>query len=79
MIVEKMNPLFLKHTNFLVAEDTSEGKPKFLGCGQLRPVGNGMFELASIYVLGEARGAGVGSSIVKQLMETHAKENHSLV
>jgi N-acetylglutamate synthase-like GNAT family acetyltransferase len=63
---EKMNPLFLEKSNFLVAD----GDGEVLGAGQIRPLGS-FFELASLVVREDARGQGIGSALVNELLELH--------
>lgn len=51
---------------FLVAVDEEE---KLVGCGQVKPHGDGRCELASIAVVPEWRKNGVASAIIKQLID----------
>ena len=66
MASEKMNPLFLKPKQFVVAETAVDGQ--FVGCGQIRPITATESELASLYVVPDWRGRGVGGRIVGQLL-----------
>mmetsp|Transcript_17401 Transcript_17401/g.22585 ORF Transcript_17401/g.22585 Transcript_17401/m.22585 type:complete len:233 (-) Transcript_17401:116-814(-) len=71
MIAEKMNPLFLKAENFLVVEDDSSGEME--GFGQIRPVpfSSSDFELASVYILRNARRQKKGSQMAKSLIQRY--------
>lgn len=60
-----INPLSLDWRRFQVAK-TVEGR--FIGCGQLKPHGDGSVELASIAVVPEWRRRGVASAIIQTLM-----------
>lgn len=60
-----INPLGLDWRRFLVAESPAG---QFIGCGQLKPHGDGSLELASIAVIAEWRGRGVARKIIQSLM-----------
>jgi N-acetylglutamate synthase-like GNAT family acetyltransferase len=60
-----INPLGLDWRRFLVAE-TDGGR--FIGCGQLKPHGDGSVELASIAVEEEYRGRGVARAVIERLL-----------
>eukprot|EP00611_Tribonema_gayanum_P022605 TRINITY_DN4571_c0_g1_i1.p2 TRINITY_DN4571_c0_g1~~TRINITY_DN4571_c0_g1_i1.p2 ORF type:complete len:213 (-),score=61.43 TRINITY_DN4571_c0_g1_i1:416-1054(-) len=74
----KMNFLLLDPKNFIVAVDPEEDagdqtcSADPVGFGQIRPLNQRDFELASVYVCEEARGRGVGSAIVTALLRQHA-------
>ena len=68
----RLNPLNLHWSNFLVAEDGDS----MIGVGQVRPYRDGSRELASIAVVPERQGQGIGSLIVKGLV---ARETGRLV
>ena len=62
----KMNPQFVDPSRFVVAE---EGRTdQTIGCGQIRPLGEDADELASVFVLEEYRGQGIGKAIVASLV-----------
>jgi N-acetylglutamate synthase-like GNAT family acetyltransferase len=67
VLAEKLNPLFLKPQRYTVALDARNGA--VVGFGQLRPLASGAFELATVVVVPERRGAGVGAALVEQLLE----------
>jgi N-acetylglutamate synthase-like GNAT family acetyltransferase len=60
-----INPIGLDWRRFTVAK-TSDGT--FIGCGQLKPHGDGTIELASIAVTPSWRRKGVASAIIEKLM-----------
>mmetsp|Transcript_19836 Transcript_19836/g.48085 ORF Transcript_19836/g.48085 Transcript_19836/m.48085 type:complete len:207 (-) Transcript_19836:225-845(-) len=64
-----MNPLFLQAERFVCAE--MDGR--LIGFGQVRPLdgGGGSFEVASLFVDEAERGKGIGSAIVRRLLERH--------
>jgi N-acetylglutamate synthase-like GNAT family acetyltransferase len=62
----RINPAGLDWRRFLVAE-TREGQ--FAGCGQLKPHSDGTLELASIAVVPSARNQGLGSLLIRGLLE----------
>jgi len=64
---ENMNPLFLDHNNFLVAQDDER---QVVGIGQIRGIGK-QFEMASLAVLKDMRGNGIGTALVNELLERH--------
>ncbi len=61
-----INPMSLHWQRFRVAK-TVEGD-QFIGCGQLKPHGDGSTELASIAVAADWRRKGVASAIIEKLM-----------
>jgi len=69
VLEEKMNPLFLSPENFVIAEQDGE----IFGIGQIRPIDKS-WELASLVVKEEARGNGIGTAIVQELLELHQKK-----
>ena len=63
---EHLNPMRLGWANFLIAEHAETRQN--MGIGQLRPHKDGTVELASLVVVPEARGKGVGSQLVNALI-----------
>lgn len=63
-----INPTGLSWKHFILAVDLHGS---IIGCGQLKPHGDGSLELASIAVLPEWRGKGVARSIIEYLLEQH--------
>eukprot|EP00614_Pseudopedinella_elastica_P035423 CAMPEP_0172618046 /NCGR_PEP_ID=MMETSP1068-20121228/76571_1 /TAXON_ID=35684 /ORGANISM="Pseudopedinella elastica, Strain CCMP716" /LENGTH=164 /DNA_ID=CAMNT_0013424067 /DNA_START=197 /DNA_END=691 /DNA_ORIENTATION=+ len=61
---ERMNPLFIDSKNFFVARSSNQ----VIGCGQIRPIGDSCFELASLAVDDVNRGQGIGAAIVSELV-----------
>lgn len=61
----RINPTSLDWRRFWVAVDSQE---RLLGCGQLKPHGDGSLELASIAVHPQYRGRGIAHAIVNQLL-----------
>ena len=64
----RLNPLRLAWPNFLIAERVDGGETRIVGMGQLRPHKDGTQELASLVVVPEAQGSGVGSQLVYALI-----------
>lgn len=60
-----INPTGLDWRRFLVAV-TPEGR--IIGCGQLKPHGRDLLELASIAVLPEHRGEGIARAVIEHLL-----------
>ncbi len=60
-----INPTGLKWRQFLVAVTNDD---ELIGCGQIKPHFDGSRELASIAVQEQARGHGVASAIIQDLM-----------
>ncbi|MDD1713515.1 MAG: GNAT family N-acetyltransferase [Methanoregulaceae archaeon] len=60
-----INPTGLEWRRFVVAE-AQDGT--FIGCGQLKPHGDGSIELASLAVVESYRGQGVARAIVEHLL-----------
>jgi N-acetylglutamate synthase-like GNAT family acetyltransferase len=60
-----INPTGLHWKRFLVAV-TPEGR--IIGCGQLKPHGGGILEMASIAVLPETRKQGIASAVIERLL-----------
>lgn len=65
-----INPMNLDWERFMVAEDDGA----FVGCGQLKPHGDGAVELASLAVIADRQGTGVGSMLVRALIERGPRE-----
>lgn len=59
-----INPTSLQWPRFVVAEEDGS----IVGVGQIKPHGDGSRELASIAVIPERQGRGVGSEIVRALL-----------
>lgn len=62
----RLNPMSLDWRRFIVAV-TEEGQ--LVGCGQIKPHGDGIRELASIVVEPAYRGMGISRLIINRLME----------
>lgn len=60
-----INPISLEWRRFIVAEDDGE----FVGCGQLKPHSDGAIEMASLAVVPARQGAGIGTMLVRALIE----------
>ena len=60
-----INPMSLDWRRFLVAVDASNA---LLGCGQLKPHGTGVMELASIAVQPAYQKRGIASAIIQTLL-----------
>ena len=60
-----INPTGLDWRRFLVAVD---GLGRVIGCGQIKPHGSDILELASIAVSPEHRGQGIARRIIEQLL-----------
>lgn len=65
ILTAHLNPFHLHWVNFIIAESVSG---EVLGCGQIKPHRDGSRELASIYVVPEARGRGVARKIIEELL-----------
>jgi N-acetylglutamate synthase-like GNAT family acetyltransferase len=63
-----INPTGLDWARFLVAVN-EEGE--MIGCGQVKPHGDGSFELASLAVRPEWRRKGVATALIEALLATH--------
>jgi len=63
-----INPTGLKWQRFILAVDVND---TIIGCGQLKPHGDGSLELASIAVLPDWRGRGVARAIIEYLLAQH--------
>ena len=63
---ERLNPMALDWRHFTLAVD---GKGTMIGCGQVKTVGEGTRELASLVVEPEWRRGGVAAALIRQLME----------
>lgn len=62
----KINPMGLDWRHFIVA---IADRGEFIGCGQIKPHGDGSRELASIAVVTAWRGQGVATKIIENLLE----------
>ncbi len=60
-----INPMDLNWKRFVVAVNAQD---EMIGCGQIKPHGTEILELASIAVHPEHQGQGVGSSIIQHLL-----------
>jgi N-acetylglutamate synthase-like GNAT family acetyltransferase len=65
----KLNPLGLAWRNFMVAERMDVEPPRVVGIGQVRRHRDGTQELASLVVDEAVRGQGVGSRLVRALID----------
>jgi N-acetylglutamate synthase-like GNAT family acetyltransferase len=63
-----INPMSLDWRRFTVAMD---GSGTLIGCGQIKPHGDGSFELASIAVQPAWRRKGVAGAIINHLLAAH--------
>ncbi len=61
----RINPMGIDWHRFVIAVS---GSGSLLGCGQLKPHGGGIVELASIAVDPAHRGLGIGSAIIERLI-----------
>ena len=61
-----INPMGLDWKRFVVAVDDHD---EMLGCGQLKPHGHDILELASIAVYPEHQGKGIGRAIIEHLLQ----------
>ncbi len=59
-----INPMNLEWQRFVIAEDEGE----VVGVGQIKPHDDGSRELASIAVIPERQGQGIGSHIIRTLL-----------
>jgi N-acetylglutamate synthase-like GNAT family acetyltransferase len=62
----RINPMGLDWKRFIVAVNE---KDEMIGCGQLKPHGEDILELASIAVYEEYRGMGVARAIIEHLLK----------
>jgi len=63
----RINPMNLHWPNFVVAEEDGAT----VGIGQVKPHNDGSRELASMVVIPERRGHGVGGAIIERLIADH--------
>lgn len=61
-----INPMDLDWRRFLVAANEQD---EMIGCGQLKPHGKDIFELASLAVYPEHQGKGVGHALIEHLLK----------
>lgn len=61
----QINPMSLDWWRFVVAVDDHD---RLVGCGQIKPHGDGTRELASIAVQPEWQGQGIGTQIITRLL-----------
>jgi N-acetylglutamate synthase-like GNAT family acetyltransferase len=61
----RINPMSLDWRRFIIAVDVSD---QLLGCGQLKPHGKDILELASIAVQPGHRGQGIARAIIERLL-----------
>ena len=62
----QINPMSLDWRRFIIAVDASD---KLLACGQLKPHGKDLVELASIAVEPEYRNEGIATAIIDELLK----------
>ena len=62
----RLNPIGIDWRRFRVAVDA---KDRVIGCGQVKPHGDGTRELASIVVQQQYRKQGIGRAIIQRLLE----------
>ena len=65
-----INPMSLHWPNFLVAEEDG----RTIGIGQVKRHGDGSRELASMAVVPERQGEGIGSAVIRELLALHGHE-----
>ena len=65
-----INPTGLDWKRFLVAVDE---RGQVIGCGQIKPHGGDIRELASIAVLPEYRGQGIARAVIEMLLREYPK------
>ena len=61
-----INPMDLDWNRFVVAVDDQD---QMIGCGQLKPHGTDILELASLAVYPEHQGQGVGRALIEHLLK----------
>jgi N-acetylglutamate synthase-like GNAT family acetyltransferase len=61
-----INPMGLDWRRFIVAVDERD---EMIGCGQLKPHGQDVLELASIAVYPEHRGKGIARALIEHLLK----------
>mmetsp|Transcript_13004 Transcript_13004/g.19480 ORF Transcript_13004/g.19480 Transcript_13004/m.19480 type:complete len:211 (+) Transcript_13004:54-686(+) len=71
LLSEKMNPIIPSTSNFVVATLQNET----VAFGQLRPLGDTSWELASLYVEKKNRGKRIGSALLDRLVQRHKEIN----
>jgi len=67
----KINPMGLDWRRFIVAVTPDE---ELIGCGQVKPHGDGTLELSSIAVIPERRGQGIAGTIIEHLLSEYPGE-----
>ena len=67
VFAEMMTPLSLQPERFTLAVDDSSGE--LLGFGQLVPISSGVYEIRSVVVVKAQRRRGVGTAVVRALLE----------
>jgi N-acetylglutamate synthase-like GNAT family acetyltransferase len=66
----RLNPMSLEWERFIVAEEDGQ----FVGCVQLKPHKDGARELASLAVIPEKKGRGIGAMLVNAIIEQNPGE-----
>lgn len=61
----QINPMSLDWRRFMVAVDDNG---RVVGCGQIKPHGNGTREMASIAVQPEQQRQGIGTAVIQRLL-----------
>ena len=65
-----INPMALDWKRFVVAVND---KDEMIGCGQIKPHGKDIQELASLAVCPEHRGRGIARAIIEHLLQDNAR------
>jgi N-acetylglutamate synthase-like GNAT family acetyltransferase len=69
----QINPTGLRWPRFVVAVDAAG---QVVGCGQIKPHGDGSYELASLAVHPDWRGQGIARAIIEHLVAAHPGPLH---
>jgi amino-acid N-acetyltransferase len=67
----RLNPMSLNWPNFLMAQEDDKFDGEIVGVGQVKAHGDGSRELASIVVVPERQGHGIGSAVIGALLASN--------